>query len=268
MHDRLVEVQLATHGLDAGTIQQARATRRFLIVVEGFDRSGVTTNVYVRYKLQAWLGKVVFTCRTSYLAQAPNPLIYFMPQTAHQRADAIGLAVVSFTTLYAETEEFGELIWTSTGALPILLLILIFSHSIFVYFIFFSSLYLYLLYISAQVQLYISTHAQQSITTATTSTTVRERWRRLIKEAIASRHMQRAVNLYSKRMREGMMIIFLLPSTLTPESIYIRIRVPHAPTRRGEAGDAEIPLSHCPFERYCECRSESLHQLCMASYWP
>ena len=116
MHDRLVEVQLATQGLDAATIQQARATRRFLIVVEGFDRSGVTTNVYVRYKLQAWLGKVVFTCRTSYLAQAPNPLIYFMPQTAHQRADAIGLAVVSFTTLYAEAEEFGELIWTSTGS--------------------------------------------------------------------------------------------------------------------------------------------------------
>lgn len=100
LHDHLVDDELASYGFDSVTIKQARESHNFLIIVEGFDSCKVQTNVYVRHKLQSWPGKLIFTCRTNYLANAPYAWYYFMPQTANHQADPSGLQVISFTTQY------------------------------------------------------------------------------------------------------------------------------------------------------------------------
>jgi hypothetical protein len=104
LHEHLVEEALASHGLDADTIQHARAMHQFLLIVEGFDLCKVQTNAYVRYKLQGWPGKAVFTTRSEYVANAPYLAYYFMPATGvNHRADPSGFLHISFTSQFASS---------------------------------------------------------------------------------------------------------------------------------------------------------------------
>jgi hypothetical protein len=104
----LVEQVLAAKGLDRDTVVQAREEgRSFVLVIDGFDRRGMQTNVYVRFQLHMWPGKAVFTCCSSYLEGAPYPWLYFAPPNPHQRPDRAGLKTV-FVPVYMPNRNVGD----------------------------------------------------------------------------------------------------------------------------------------------------------------
>lgn len=121
--ERLVEAALLSEGLDSATILQAQETHTFLIIVEGYDSCGLQTNLYVRGNFHRWPGKVIFTCRSSYIENAPYGWFYFMPQAANKRADPSGLASIRFTTALSKPNDQNDSP-TATGDFPIYCLIL------------------------------------------------------------------------------------------------------------------------------------------------
>lgn len=106
VNERCVNLALASRGLDVATIAHAKATRSFLIVIEGFDRCKVTTNLYVRCRFQEqWRGKVVFPVRSAYIANASHSSFYFMPAGPHQRPKPQGLRIIGFKSKYGKPSD-------------------------------------------------------------------------------------------------------------------------------------------------------------------
>jgi hypothetical protein len=105
--ERCVEKSLNTQGLDDPTIAQLKEGHTCLLLIEGFDKCQIQTNLYARNQLQLWRGKAVFTCRSSYLAHAVRAAYYFMPGDFQERPNPQGLAVICFSSVHSveETEE-------------------------------------------------------------------------------------------------------------------------------------------------------------------
>eukprot|EP00026_Physarum_polycephalum_P000242 Phypoly_transcript_00242.p1 GENE.Phypoly_transcript_00242~~Phypoly_transcript_00242.p1 ORF type:complete len:1865 (+),score=284.20 Phypoly_transcript_00242:114-5708(+) len=100
--DQCVSHALKSHQFDDTTISHAQATRKFLLLVEGFDKRGCQVNVYIRCSLKNWKGKVVFTCRSSYIGKSAQGPYYFMPADIHQRPQPTALKIISFVTKASE----------------------------------------------------------------------------------------------------------------------------------------------------------------------
>jgi len=121
--DECVASTLRSHHLGDVAIQHAQATRKFMLVVEGFDKGHCQVNVYVRsrfvfffffffffgfvlsslelillFSLQNWKGKVIFTCQSSYIGNSVQGPYYFMPADTHQRPQPQALKVINYAT--------------------------------------------------------------------------------------------------------------------------------------------------------------------------
>lgn len=102
--DCCVHQSLQSQGLDIRTIDHARATRSFLILVEGFDLCKMQVNPFVKLGLARWQGKSVITSRSSYLSGAPYAAFYFMPASSHNLPSPQDLQILSFTTKHSLPE--------------------------------------------------------------------------------------------------------------------------------------------------------------------
>ena len=150
---------LGSHKLDDAAILHAQATRRFLLVIEGFDKCNCQVNVYVRSRfvllfsfsllhfvfffffffffvllcqltilcsLKNWRGKAVFTCRSSYIGNIAQGPFYFMPADAHQRPQPQALRIISFATAYSALPSDDDETTSNPGMLLIISFLIVF----------------------------------------------------------------------------------------------------------------------------------------------
>ena len=129
---------LKSHQLDDASISHAQAAKNFLIVIEGFDKRNCQVNFYVRnryrhspfvfdmyntntqFSLKNWTGKVVFTCRSTYIGKSAQGPFYFMPADSYQRPRPQELKIISFATAHSTPAAFDEELASNSGILPIL----------------------------------------------------------------------------------------------------------------------------------------------------
>lgn len=97
--DKCVESTLQHYikDFEADMIELARERYFFLLIIEGFDKCGMESNLYVKWNMAKWRGKAVFTCDSSYISSSPQANFYFMPSDG-QQPNPQGLKVVSFAS--------------------------------------------------------------------------------------------------------------------------------------------------------------------------
>ncbi len=75
----LIEETFAQHNIPLDTVDLLKKTHTFLLVLDAYDEAHLQTNLYVDNRLDQWPGKIIISCRTSYLTNIPNYLQYFVP---------------------------------------------------------------------------------------------------------------------------------------------------------------------------------------------
>ncbi len=175
-----VERALLEHGLHESVIAHAKATRSFLLLIEGFDKQQVDTNLYVRYKLDQWGGKAVFTCSSSYIGRSPQRDYYFMPSDSNQLPNPHGLQIIHFDSKYSE--KTGEIKLQGNSLL---------------------CEYHFMFILDTIVDTAPEIEAEAEVVVDSTpqvypNPLARQRWQKAVKDILARRHLRHFVTRYTK----------------------------------------------------------------------
>lgn len=102
----LIEKQLKRYGLNDEQIKHLKAHQKFIFILDGYDeiKTGLYQNLYISNNLAEWNAKVIITCRSSYLINAQNYKLHFVPNKGMKKDEA-GLTEVSVVPFTQEQIE-------------------------------------------------------------------------------------------------------------------------------------------------------------------